>query len=134
VRVSRAVPDGPELRPFAILHDAGLLQVGGQVILQAVMAGYSVRFAALLAQPHPQAAVLHEHVLDLHGERRADRREAESHQRDQRPGTQADLRRDIDSLEQRPRFRRLCDGSRCPTNDNIPCLFLTNLSLDELHS
>jgi len=118
--VSRAAADDPEQRPLAILHDAGLLQVYGQVLLHAVMAGYSVRFAALLAQPHPQPAVLHEHVLDLHGERRANPRKTENHQRDQRPVTQADLRRDIDSLEQRPRFRRLCDGSRCPTNDNIP--------------
>jgi len=129
----RAVPDGPEQRPLAVLHDAGLLQVGSQALLQAVMTGHGVRLAALLAQPHPQSAVPHEHVLDLHGERRANPRKAENHQRDQRPVTQADLRRDIDSLEQRPRFRRLRDGSRCPTNDNIPCLFLANLSLDELY-
>jgi hypothetical protein len=34
--------------------------------------------------------------------------------------------------QQRLRICRLRDGLRCLTNGNIPCLFLTNLALDEL--
>ena len=57
-----------------------------------------------------------------HGERRADAGKAVDHQSDQRPIAQADRRRQVDRIEQRPGFRRvehsrlalraLCEGQR----------------------
>lgn len=44
--------------------------------------------AALLAQPHPQPAVLGEHVLDLHAQGGADAGEGIDYERDQDAGAQ----------------------------------------------
>jgi hypothetical protein len=54
---------------------------------------HGVRLAAFLAQPHPESAVLHEHVLNLHGERRADARERIDHEGNQGAVAQAGRRR-----------------------------------------
>jgi hypothetical protein len=70
------------------------------------MAWHGVRLAAFLAQPHPEPAVLREHVLDLHAERGTDPREAEHHQPDQRPVAQPDRRGDLDTVDQRADYRR----------------------------
>jgi hypothetical protein len=59
----------------------------------------------LLAQPHPPPAVLREHILDRHPERRADPGEGIDHEADQRPITQTDNGRRVDPIEQRARFR-----------------------------
>ena len=71
------------------------------------MARHLVLLAALLAQPQPKPAVLHEDVLDPHGQRRPDPPEGEHHERDQRPVAQPDRRGDVDAVEQRPRLGRI---------------------------
>ena len=86
-----AAADRAEQRPLGIVGEARALDVGGEIGLKVVVARHGVRLAAFLAQPHPKAAVLREHVLDLHAERRADAREAVDHQPDQRPVAQARL-------------------------------------------
>jgi hypothetical protein len=48
--------------------------------------------AALLAQPHPQAAVLRIDIVDSHAERRADPREGKDHEPDQSAVAQTGLR------------------------------------------
>ncbi|MFY9642073.1 MAG: hypothetical protein WAK07_14420, partial [Rhodomicrobium sp.] len=48
--------------------------------------------AALLVQPHPEAAVLCEHILDLHGDDGTDAREAVEHEGDQRLVAEIDVR------------------------------------------
>jgi hypothetical protein len=63
-----------------------------------------VALAALLAQPHPEPAVLRVDILDRHAERRADPGERIDHEPDQGAVAQAGLRRDIDAVEQRARF------------------------------
>ena len=49
-----------------------------------------MQLAAFLVQPHPEAAVLHEHVLDLHGDDGPDAGEAVEHEADQRLVAQID--------------------------------------------
>ncbi len=102
-----AAADGAEQRPLGVVADAGLVEIGGEVGLKVVVAGHGMRLAAFLPQPHPKAAVLREHVLDLHAERSADAREAVDHEGNQRPVAQSRRRRDVDGIEQRPRLGRL---------------------------
>ena len=83
------------------------------------MARHRVALAALLAQPHPQAAVLCERVLDCHPERRADPREGIDHEPDQRAIAQTGLRRDIDAVEQRARLGRI-EHWRLPARHDVP--------------
>jgi len=66
-----------------------------------------VPLAALLAQPHPEPAVLREDIFDRHPERGADPGEGIDHQSDQRAVPQSGMGRDIDAVEQRARFRRV---------------------------
>ena len=68
------------------------------------MAGHLVPLAALLVQPHPEAAVLHVGVLDPHPERRPDPGEGVDHEPDQGPVAQADHRRDVDSIQELARL------------------------------
>jgi len=75
--------------------------------------------AALLAQLHPQPAVLREHVLDCHPERRANAGERIDHEADQRAVAQAGVCRDIDTVEQRARFGRI-EHRRLPAGDDMP--------------
>ena len=75
--------------PFGSLGEPAAVDIGVQVGLKIVVAGHFVALAALLVQPHPQAAVLHVNVLDLHRERRADAREGIDHEADQGAVAQA---------------------------------------------
>ena len=51
---------------FEISGDAGGLDIGAEIGSKVVVARHGVRLAALLAQPHPDSAVLRVHILDLH--------------------------------------------------------------------
>ncbi len=73
-----------------------------QVGLQVVVAGQVHGLAALLVQPHPEAAVLHVHVLDWHSGGRANPGEGVDHQANQRLVAQADRRRGVDRVEDGP--------------------------------
>ena len=66
------------------MRKAAAVDVGVQITLKIVVAGHDVMLATLLLQAHPETAVLHEHVFDLHGERRANAREGIDHQANQR--------------------------------------------------
>src|SRR6476659_9862391 len=68
------------------------------------MAGDCVPPAALLVQPHPEAAVLRKDILDRHTERSADPGEGIDHEPDQRAIAPPGVRRDIDAVEQRARM------------------------------
>ena len=81
-----AATNGPEQRPLRVLVDPSLLQIGMQVGLERMVARHLVLLAAFLPQPDPQSSALHEDILDPHGQRRPDPREAVDHERDQRPG------------------------------------------------
>jgi hypothetical protein len=86
VRVSLLVPR-PSVRnngPLASLAMPVPSNISGKIRLEIMVAGHRTRLAAFLAQSHPKAPVLCEYVLDLHAKRRADAREAEDHQSDQR--------------------------------------------------
>jgi hypothetical protein len=88
------------------------------------MARHRVPLAALLAQPHPEAAVLREDILDRHAERRANPGEGIDHEPDQCAIAQTDDGRRVDAVEQRalprdraPAFARTSRraGARAPT-------------------
>jgi len=64
--LARAAADGPKQWPFCIGRDAGAVEILVKRLLQVVMAGHGVIFAALFMKPHPQPAILRENVLDLH--------------------------------------------------------------------
>jgi hypothetical protein len=66
-----------------------------------MMARHRMALTALLAQPHPQPAVLRVDILDRHAERRADPGERIDHQPDQGAIAQTGMCRDIDAVEQR---------------------------------
>lgn len=53
-----AAPDRAGQRPLGIVAQARAVDIGGQVFLEAMMARHAVALAALLAEPHPEAAVL----------------------------------------------------------------------------
>ena len=108
-----ATADRAKQRPFWIPAQLGAVKMGGEIFLEIVMARHCVPLAALLAQPHPQPAVLRVDILDHHAERRADPGEGIDHEPDQRAIAQAGMRRDIDAVKQRPRFRRI-EHWRCP--------------------
>jgi hypothetical protein len=84
-----------------------------------VVARHRVSLAAFLAQPHPKAPVLCEHVFDRHPERRADAGEGIDHEPDQGAIAQPGVRRDIDAVEQRARFRRI-EHRRLPARYDVP--------------
>jgi hypothetical protein len=69
------------------------------------MAWHFMALAALLVQAHPETAVLHVNIFDLHRERRADAREGIDHLADQCPVAQTRLRGHIDAVEQYARLR-----------------------------
>jgi hypothetical protein len=56
------------------------------------VARHRMPLAALLAQSHPQAAVLRIDIVDSHAERRADPREGIDHEPDQSAVAQTGLR------------------------------------------
>lgn len=61
-----AAPNRAEQWPLRVVAQARAVEVGDQVLLQIVVAGHGMPLAAFLMEPHPQAAVLNIHVLDLH--------------------------------------------------------------------
>jgi len=66
------------------------------------MARHRVALAALLAQPHPQSAVLRKDILDGHPERRADTGEGIDHQPDQGARSrETGMGYDINAVQQR---------------------------------
>ena len=83
------------------------VEIGDEIFIKVVVAGHRVALAALLAQPHPQPTVLRVDILDRHAERRADAGEGMDHEGDQRAIAHTGMRRDIDAIEQRARFRRI---------------------------
>lgn len=93
-------PDRRKQRSFGVPSEARAIDVGGEVGLKIVVARHGVRLAAFLAQPHPLATVLREHVLDLHAERRSDARERVDREDDERPVTQSSLGFDIDAVDE----------------------------------
>src|SRR5688572_19751363 len=97
---ARVASDAREQEPFRRSTEAGALEVLGEIALQVVVAGHLVILAVLLVQPHPEAALLRVDVLDAHGERGADAREAVGHERDQRAVAKARVRRDVDGIEE----------------------------------
>ena len=103
---ARAAPNRPKQRPLWILGDARSVDVCGEVRLKVMVARHGVLLAALLAQPHPEAAVLREHVLDLHADRRTDPRERINHEGNQRPITKSGRGGGVDGVNQHPRLVR----------------------------
>ena len=69
--------------------------------------GISCRLPPFSRRADPEASVLHGDVLHAHSECRADRREVEDHEPDQRPVAQPDRRADIDAVEQLTRLGRV---------------------------
>src|ERR1700730_7744003 len=67
-----AAADRAEQRPLGIVAQAGAVEIGGEVFFEVVVARHCVAPAALLPQPHPEAPVLREDILDRHAERGAD--------------------------------------------------------------
>ena len=80
-----AAGGGPEKRPVEVLGNAGSREVGVEVQLQVVMTGDCMLLAALLVQPDPAAATLHEVVPDPHPQDGADAGEGVDHGADERP-------------------------------------------------
>ena len=78
----------PEKRPAQVLGNASGSEVRVEVQLQVVMTGNYMLLAALLVQPDPAAAPLHEVVPDPHSQDGADAGEGVDHGADQRPVAQ----------------------------------------------
>ena len=98
-------PDGtPEQRPFLVLSDPSRPDVAVEILLERMVRRHLVIFPALLVEPEPPALALGEVVLDPHGQRRADPREAVNKDGEERPVTKSDQRIRGDALEQRVRF------------------------------
>jgi hypothetical protein len=117
--VSFTTADRAEQRPLGIGPQAGAIEIGGEVFLEVVVAWHRVALSALLAQPHPKPAVLCKDILDRHAERRANASERVDHERDQGAVAQPGIRRDIDAVEQRARFRRI-EHRRLPACHHMP--------------
>jgi hypothetical protein len=83
------------------------------------MARHRMALAALLAQPHPQPAVLREDVLNCHAERSANAGKGINHEPDQGTVAQAGMCPDIDAVEQGARFRRI-EHRRLPGGHDMP--------------
>jgi hypothetical protein len=71
VQLAGAAVDRAKQRPLWIAAQAGAIEIAHEVFLEVVMTRHRVPFAALLAQPHPQPAVLRVNILDRHSVRRA---------------------------------------------------------------
>ena len=104
--------------PLGIVTQAATVEIGNKVFFEVVVAGHLVPLAALLAQPHPEPAVLRADILDRHAEGRTDAGERIDHQRNQRPVAQTGDGASVDAVEQRPRLgwiehRLLPDVTTC---------------------
>ncbi len=115
----RASADRAEQWPLRIGRQASDVDIGVQIGLKIVMAGHGVALATLFVQQHPQAAVLHENVLDLHRQSGADPREGIDHQSDQSAVAQAGRRRHINAVEKRARLDRI-EHRRLAGLDHMP--------------
>ena len=85
-----AAADRAEQRPLGIIAQARAVEIGDEVFVEVVVAWHCVALAALLAQPHPQSAVLRVDILNRHPERRADPGEGLDHEADQSAIAQTD--------------------------------------------
>ena len=81
---------------FRVRADLGAFDVGIEVVLQVMVAGHLVPFAAFFVQAHPRAAALHVHVLDAHFDDGPDAREGIDHETHERPVPQAHRGRGVD--------------------------------------
>jgi len=70
-------------------------------------------------QPHPDAPILCEDILDLHADDRADAGEGINHETNQRLVAQIDVRFAIDAIEQRPHFRCIEHGRLALAHDML---------------
>lgn len=101
-----AAPDRLEQEGVRLLAQAGALQVVTEISFEFVVAGHLMPLAALLVQPQPEPALLHEHVLDPQAERRADAGEGINHEANQRPVAEARYGRDFDRVQELARLVR----------------------------
>lgn len=106
-QLAGAAAEGAEEGALWIADETGAGDVGGQDLLERVMAGHGVMLAALFVQPHPQPAVLRVDVLDLHGQGGAHAGERVDHQADEGLVAQPRRRRRIDQVQQPPRLGRI---------------------------
>jgi len=83
------------------------------------VAPHRVPLATLLVQSHPEAPALRNDILDHHAERSANARERIDHEPDQGAVTQTGVCRDIDAVEQRPRFGKI-EHRRLPGRHHVP--------------
>ena len=95
---------GPKQPPFAIVVQAGLVQVRVDVGLGEMVRGDFVTLAPLLVEAKPPALPLRVKVLDPHVGDGADAAEGVDHDGDERPIAQADEGLRLDGLEEAARF------------------------------
>ena len=58
--------DGAKQRTLGVACESAAIEVSVQVVLQRMVAGHLAALAPLLAQPHPEPALLDVDVLDPH--------------------------------------------------------------------
>ena len=87
---------GAEEGAFAVVGDAGRLDVGVDILLQSMMGRHLVLLAAFLVEPQPGPFALSVVVLDRHCNHGANAGEGEHHRGDDRPVAQADEVRAFD--------------------------------------
>jgi hypothetical protein len=117
-RPSRHPRQRREQRSLGVVAQNRAVEIRRKILLKIMVAGHGVRLAAFLPQPDLEAAVLHEHVFDLHGERRADPRERIDHEGNQGAIAQAYRRRRVECCRGAAAPRRVpapasCRISRC---------------------
>ena len=91
---------GAEQEPFAVLGDAGGVDVGAEFFGQRMVAGHDVMFSAFLVQPELPSRALRPEILNLHLQRRANPGEGIGEGGDQRPVAQIAHRLGRDGVEQ----------------------------------
>src|SRR5437868_507903 len=82
-QLARAPADRAKQRALRIVAQPRAVEIGDQVFVEFVVARHGVALAALLAQPHPQTAVLDIDVLDSHAKRSTDPSERVNHEANQ---------------------------------------------------
>jgi hypothetical protein len=103
-QLPRVPVHGLEQKGFGIVRQAGFPYILVEVLIELVMAGQLVHFAAFFVQPDPGPPPLHVHIFYPHLHGRAHPREGERHQTDQRAIPQADERAGFDGIEEIARF------------------------------
>lgn len=98
--------DRAEKGRLLLIADAGCPEIIPEIEFEIMVAGHPMLLAAFLMQPEPEPVPLIEEIVDIHGKRRADPREAIDHHADQRPVAQSDQRLSRDAVDQRARLLR----------------------------